>query len=485
MPWEFLELDPAVATTKDVKRAYAKRLKSCRPDQDPEGFQKLHQAYTSALAELEGESRQAEHTYAIPGPGPVPVPIPSADPPERRPEGGPNAGPARLEVVTPASAIAPSAGQKAIEEALAQLAFALASPPEEAGEIPEKVRAAEAVLYAYPAEVRSWGEGMAGLIVRHEAHEHLRLKPEALLFEMEHEGYAATFAVIERLERLAREDALFSLSRFMLANVGRIGTEAGGLAMARLAGAGAIWESSLVPDLADFAYRHLGRGERDFRMHLVEQLRAVGGLLRQVPDAWKLFWSQRLLIQGDDFDWESEKGRQAIHLLLTEGRRWQCNATLRNLIPVELRRQPRLPTPLPNSNGDPTRSSSAGMGDVHHWEHLPKPRRRSGSSRSRLQVDRRFPHWAGGILIAILVKVLLLVVQCGDSEPDPPERSRLHVPGMMDRLPTPLPPTDSLRSIPTRPDDDGFHADPPFSGRGTPQGFPPVGPMSLPPQPVR
>jgi hypothetical protein len=44
-----LELD-ADADERAVKRAYAARLKSTRPDTDPEGFQRLHEAYQAALA---------------------------------------------------------------------------------------------------------------------------------------------------------------------------------------------------------------------------------------------------------------------------------------------------------------------------------------------------------------------------------------------------------------------------------------------------
>lgn len=40
------------ADERAVKRAYAQRLKQVRPDEDPEGFQRLHEAYRSALAQV-------------------------------------------------------------------------------------------------------------------------------------------------------------------------------------------------------------------------------------------------------------------------------------------------------------------------------------------------------------------------------------------------------------------------------------------------
>ncbi|MGH8036295.1 MAG: J domain-containing protein [Stenotrophomonas sp.] len=50
MSWglEWLELEPD-ADERAIKRAYAKRLRSTRPDEDPAGFQQLHEAYQAAL----------------------------------------------------------------------------------------------------------------------------------------------------------------------------------------------------------------------------------------------------------------------------------------------------------------------------------------------------------------------------------------------------------------------------------------------------
>lgn len=48
MWWEILELT-AEADQKAIKQAYARKLKQTRPDENPEGFQALHQAYKQAL----------------------------------------------------------------------------------------------------------------------------------------------------------------------------------------------------------------------------------------------------------------------------------------------------------------------------------------------------------------------------------------------------------------------------------------------------
>ncbi len=46
--WEVLGIEP-YSDKKTIKIAYAKLLKQCRPDEDPEGFQTLHKAYKNAL----------------------------------------------------------------------------------------------------------------------------------------------------------------------------------------------------------------------------------------------------------------------------------------------------------------------------------------------------------------------------------------------------------------------------------------------------
>lgn len=51
MSWGHAELElDEDADERAVKRAYAKRLRTTRPDEDPAGFQQLHEAYQAALA---------------------------------------------------------------------------------------------------------------------------------------------------------------------------------------------------------------------------------------------------------------------------------------------------------------------------------------------------------------------------------------------------------------------------------------------------
>ncbi len=58
-PWDILQLDPATATERDVKRAYARLIKSYRPDTNPAEFQQVREAYEYALHVLRQEPATA------------------------------------------------------------------------------------------------------------------------------------------------------------------------------------------------------------------------------------------------------------------------------------------------------------------------------------------------------------------------------------------------------------------------------------------
>ena len=55
-PWELLGITPD-ADEKDIRRAYAAKIKRTRPEADPEAFQKLRRAYEQALSHRKQESR--------------------------------------------------------------------------------------------------------------------------------------------------------------------------------------------------------------------------------------------------------------------------------------------------------------------------------------------------------------------------------------------------------------------------------------------
>ncbi|MCO7572317.1 J domain-containing protein [Pseudomonas chlororaphis] len=61
--WTLLEL-PDDADERSIKRSYAKRLKTTRPDEDTEGFQRLREAYETALLLVRERQQAPEHAGA-------------------------------------------------------------------------------------------------------------------------------------------------------------------------------------------------------------------------------------------------------------------------------------------------------------------------------------------------------------------------------------------------------------------------------------
>ena len=59
-PWEELGL-PGYAELPVIRRAYAERLKETRPEENPEGFQRLHSAYQAACRLARRRGTEAEH----------------------------------------------------------------------------------------------------------------------------------------------------------------------------------------------------------------------------------------------------------------------------------------------------------------------------------------------------------------------------------------------------------------------------------------
>lgn len=59
--WSFAHLGiPGDADARAIKRAYAAKLKTTRPEDNPEGFQRLHEAYQAALDWLQSRERDAD-----------------------------------------------------------------------------------------------------------------------------------------------------------------------------------------------------------------------------------------------------------------------------------------------------------------------------------------------------------------------------------------------------------------------------------------
>ncbi|RKI70971.1 hypothetical protein D7V91_01325, partial [bacterium 1xD42-67] len=75
-PWSQLGLSGPCGLS-EVRRAYSERLKTAHPEEDPEGFQRLHAAYQAASGMARQRERQAR---ARPAPPPEPASEAAASP---------------------------------------------------------------------------------------------------------------------------------------------------------------------------------------------------------------------------------------------------------------------------------------------------------------------------------------------------------------------------------------------------------------------
>ena len=82
-PWSELGLS-GPAELSEIRAAYARKLKTAHPEEDPEGFQRLHTAYQEA-------SRRARRLARSAQAGPETPPAEGSAPPER-PSKGQDAG---------------------------------------------------------------------------------------------------------------------------------------------------------------------------------------------------------------------------------------------------------------------------------------------------------------------------------------------------------------------------------------------------------
>ncbi|MCP5558623.1 MAG: hypothetical protein H7A55_12800 [Verrucomicrobiaceae bacterium] len=297
-PWSILGLDPSAASEKDVKVAYAKLIRQHRPDTDPEGFQRVRQAYDAALAQLKNPVRTSG--FVRPGMAPIPT-----DQKEPQPLGSVSFPPPVVEA------------QLALKAAL---------------DVGESVKISEAsdALQKRCQEARPgflgmelWNQSLHQLfqgdldtlvkvVCTRQLLEELRLGQAMVSHSVigwwaEHETWVALQELADLIEQGKSE----------------LGNEAAASVALRLGLLLSFRQPRQSRRLGHFAYPHLRLDSRDAQVHQVEQQAALGECFLGFPAHQAEFWRKRFDDLDGEFDWDSQEALDARrYLVITRRRDW-------------------------------------------------------------------------------------------------------------------------------------------------------------------
>lgn len=346
-PWELLGLRRGASGEREVKRAYARLLKLHRPDQDPEGFQRVSGAYQQALRDLQEDAEFSPETPAtslnLP-PGPETTLDPANGP------GAPGASPEPQEE-SAASETAPSdAGPRPRRlEDFPDLPEKFLSGCERLRERMQRV--------AQPVEVPEFNmlrnmvrEGPARLaapwVVVLEAlfqtERGLRLLPQInpadVLLLMRHgEGGCAARILMTWRDDISLLNRLTQLANLMLEQ--KVGNDPGMLrAMHFTAQMAAFHLPHVAGRLADELYRQTGPGVREQIVREIELRSAAGKAFATFSLPQRRIWEQQLFENGEgEADWSRPEAIAALQSVMAScGQDWEGWPLVTRVVPEDL-----------------------------------------------------------------------------------------------------------------------------------------------------
>lgn len=310
-PWQLLLLDPAVATTRDVKAAYARLLKIHRPDQDPEGFKRLRSAYETALQLLE-------------------TGILTADPTESR------AAPPVLEE----RQMADESGLPA-EDLQAQLTSAVQSLQTAAStRIRQKIREAWVQFDAVADNLRVDLHVRCNHLFEAFA-QHIPLLAELSSDErlIEHLSMGEPRLPSLALDLWGKSGDARRLSEFSvsLARARQVeSTEFGAVALVQTALGLAVWSPDAASKLGQRAYPHLPTDSRTALMEALDSELLLGRVIAPLSKDFKTFWLGQIRRSAPLCTWRDTMSRQMLAVTIRQlGLQWPGFSLLRQTLPPE------------------------------------------------------------------------------------------------------------------------------------------------------
>ena len=298
-PWQILGLSRDTATEKEVKSAYARLIKQHRPDTDPEGFQRVRQAYEAAMAMVKNG-------------------LPRGEAAEPMVADTTSAPPALIEAELAVHRAREANDQEAVAQALAGLY-----------PVCRALRPGKAGFQLWREALHRATDGRSALVAE-------GVKIPQMIDELESGGAVITHAVVGFWEGTRDTERLLTMAEAILADTNRLGNQDSGIVALRLALEIAFVRPALAGTLVTFAFPHIDRQAREQLIPQVEQQAALGNLMPGLRKDQTAFWHERLRNPRHAWDWNDEASQTALEYLARErGPHWQGFGIIKQVAPAE------------------------------------------------------------------------------------------------------------------------------------------------------
>ena len=312
-PWQILELNPDTATEKEVKVAYARLIKLHRPDSDPEGFQRVREAYEIALSLLRQRRDEPPREEELADANPAAPDSPVVEPPPLR-----SVPPALIEAELAVNRAQEKDDPAALAKAIGALFFACRSL--------EQGRAA----------IQLWQESLHRVTGGRSALAALGVTTPQLIAEMEAGSSMITHACIGHWEQVHDLASMSHLGNELLAHASSLHSPEAAVVALRLAMESGFAFPKLATNLINHAFPHLDREARERFLPQVEQQQRLGLLFAGFRSDQQAFWHQRLRRPQEDWSWSDPASEAAIEYLVgARGETWEGYAIVKQAVPAE------------------------------------------------------------------------------------------------------------------------------------------------------
>ena len=303
--WEILGLDASTATEREVKSAYARLIKKHRPDEDPEGFQRVRQAFEAAMAWLASGRDRSSETVIIPDDAP-PVELEAAVPP------------ALIEVELEVIAARDANNPVTMALVMAKLLpVCLEITPGAAG------------VGLWQDSLRRVTEGRVDRLVP-------GVLTAQLMTELEHGSAVITHAVLDHCEAANEMTPVLALGSAILEAPRRVASYDASIAALRVALLTGFLVPMNAPRLCNIAFPHVDRSARETLIPQAEQQAAIGRIMFGLRHDLVRFWHPRVLRPGVSWTWDDEESQRMLaDLAKARDAHWNGYNIIRQVMPEE------------------------------------------------------------------------------------------------------------------------------------------------------